>query len=217
MAWHLRSQPSVDEHSRLVVLRRPEGPKFLGLSLIEMLLASREPEHTRWPLAGRVLIVDREALNRQWFVSMLESVGAGCYAAETPAKALRLLQEDEGLGFVLLGSETPEHPLSSTVAAFRAARPGVVIVGTGDTHRGAEFTAAGAEHFLQNPWRIDALIDLLTGRIGNCTECQLPLPLRRPAQGERAENWVCCNCGTRYHAVLDDEPSPGISRNVRLA
>jgi len=215
--WRLRSQPPSAGGTRLVVLRRQDDPQKVDLSLVEMLLGFRDVEHTLWPLEGRVLVIDGQALNRSLSVSLLESAGAGCYAVESPGEALRLLEKDEGLGYVIIDCGTSEIALDTAVKMIQAARPDIVIVGTSETDRRDRFARLGVEHFITKPWRVNDLINLLTGRIGNCVECALPLPLRRAQPGEAAQSWVCGVCGARYHAVLDDTFPPDVLQNVRPA
>ncbi len=38
--------------------------------------------------------------------------------------------------------------------------------------------------------------------VSRCHRCGLELPLRPPDGAERAKQWSCCRCGTRYSAVL---------------
>ena len=215
--WHLRSQSRRSEGSRLIVLRRQNEPQHLGHALVEMLLDVAEPRFVRWPFEARVLVLDREALNRRVSVSMLESAGAGCYAAGTLSDALRLLTNDEGIRFVILDLGLLTEDTPGTLQRIRAARPGLVIIGTGSEDRRPASAAAGAEHFLPKPWRVDLLINLLMRRIGNCIECGLLLPLRQPAAGEAANDWVCRYCGARYHAVLDEGFPPDVLANAQPA
>jgi two-component system, response regulator, stage 0 sporulation protein F len=212
--WHLRSQSQLHKGSRLIVLRRQNEPQHLGHALIEMLLDVTEPRFVRWPLEDRVLVLDQEALNRRVSVTMLESTGAGCYAAGTLSDAIQLLVNDEGIRFVVLDLSLLDGNSSEPLQRIRAARRGVVIIGTGTDDRRQACAAAGAEHFLPKPWRVDLLINLLMRRIGSCIECGLPLPLRRPAVGEAATDWVCRYCGARYHAVFDDCCPPDVLANA---
>ena len=127
--WHLRSQEPLDDGSRLIILRRWDEPHYHGLALVEMLLNVREAEHTRWPFDGRVLVVDGEAMYRALSVSMLEGVGAGCYAVNSPTEALRLLEQDGELLFVLLDFELPNAGTRPFVEQVKTLRPDVTIVG----------------------------------------------------------------------------------------
>jgi len=146
---------------------------------------------------------------------MLEGVGAGCYAVETTDDAIRLLEKDEKIRFVLLDYGLPNADARTTVLRIRASRPDVIIVGISGSGRRDDFAAIGVEYYLEKPWRIDDLINLLTGRLGNCVTCGIPMPLRRPVAGETGCRWECCNCGARYLAMLDEDGPGDILSNVR--
>jgi CheY-like chemotaxis protein len=213
--WHVRAQEPLDDGSRLIIVRRWDEPHYHGLALVEMLLNVREVEHTRWPFDGRVLVIDDEAMHRALCVSMLEGVGAGCYAAASSEEALRLLEQDRELLFVLLDLEMPGADLRLLVEQIKALRPDVTLVGNSGGLHQREFAAMGLDHCLTKPWRVDDLINVLTGRIGNCVSCGLPVPLRRPKPGEEAGSWECCGCGARYGAVLDPDCPKATLANVR--
>lgn len=201
--WYLRSQEPVDGGSRLVLLRHQGESRTGNLALIEMLLGFRDYEHARWPFDGRVLIVDSDGMNRRWFVSLLESVGAGCYAVESVGHALDLLRSDAGLEFVLLDLDGSEDEPARMVGSIRDVSGGVTIVASSVRDRSDECAALGIPHFIEKPWRIDDLINRLSGRLGNCAECGLPLPLRWPRDEDAANSWECAGCGAVYAAVFD--------------
>ncbi len=214
VVWHLRSQRP-REGGRLVILRSQDEPQHIGHGMIEMLLGFEPEPITPWPFVGRVLVVDDEPLIRRTLVSQLESCGAGCYAVATPAEALRLLEKDEGLGFVIHDFRLGEGDVALSIRAMKETRPDVVIVGTSAVDHREDFAEMGVEHFLRKPWQIRNLINTLTGRIGNCASCDLPLPLRRPGPEEVGTSWVCGYCGARYRAVFDDTAPPDHHFNVR--
>lgn len=214
--WYLRSQEPLSDGSRLLVCRPHEEPRQWGLALIEMLLNIRDFQHSRWPLDGRALVLDAQTPSRNWFVSMFESVGAGCYAVVTPDEAIHLLRSDEGIE-VLLIRHGDEHTLAQSVNLIRAARPDVVIVATDQEDRSEECRRLGVHHFLMEPWRIDNLIDAVAGRIGKCSDCGLVLPLRRARPGEAPTIWSCANCGRTYEAVIDEESPINTLANARAA
>ncbi len=217
VTWHIRAQRASD--LRLVVLRHPDDPQYLDLSLLEMLLGFKDPVHARWPFEERVLVLDDEVLNRTFSISLLESVGASGHAVESPNEGIRLLEHDEGLKFVVMDYNIPNTKPAETVKRIRQARPDAVIVGTSGAYHRDDFAALGVKHFLQKPWRIDDLINTLTGRIGSCIDCGLPIPLRhaRTDVGETATGWICQGCGARYHAVFDDEAPTETRRNAQPA
>ncbi len=213
--WHLRSQPPGPGGSRLIILRRQDEPLHLGHTLVEMLLGVTEPRQAGWPFVGRVLVLDDGPLIRRTFVGMLESSGAGCYAAANLGEALLLIENDAGIQYVILDYDMPNCDASEAIEKIKAARPQVVIVGTSAVDHRDHFAGLGVEHFLQKPWLGVDLINTLSGRIGNCVECGLPLPLRRPKPAEEASRWVCAFCGSHYRAMFDDDMPHDTLHNVR--
>lgn len=214
--WHARSQAPDENGSRLVILRRQSDPQHAGHALIEMLLGIVENKRIRWPFRDRVLVVDGDLIGRRTAVSMLESMGATCYGVAKLADALPLLESDDGLRFVMLDSEATDD-IAGAVAEIQRIRPGVTILGMSIDNRREALAAAGVDHFLRKPWRADNLINLLTGRLGNCVECGLQLPLRRARPGESTESWACGFCGARYQGVVDDTLSADLRGNARAA
>jgi DNA-binding NtrC family response regulator len=160
--WWVRSQAPPRAGSRLMVMRRHGDPQYVDLPLIEMLLGFKEAEHVRWPMEGRVLVIDHEALTRGLSISLLESAGAAGYAVETLDEGLRLIKKDEGLRYVLLDNELANTALADAVERIRSARPDMTIVGVANEYAGDEFAAAGVEHFIQKPWRVESLVGTLT-------------------------------------------------------
>jgi len=161
VTWHLRAQKPTSDGGRLVVLRHASSPQYLHLQLVEMLLGCDEPKTIRWPFTGRVLVVDDDELFRRFAVPMLESSGAGCYAVETHAEALRLAEGDEGIRFVLLDYEMPGCRAADLVEPLQRARPDITVVGNSGSDRQAEFAGMGVRRFLFKPWRVTDLIDIL--------------------------------------------------------
>ncbi len=214
--WHLRSQKPRVKGSRLIALKRRDDPQTMGETIIEMLLDYSEARPSRWPFQGRVMVLDDEILLRRLFVSMLEAAGAGCYGVESCSEAVRLLETDEGVKYLIHDFDMPNTDSAESIARIREARPDVTIIGTSGSYRREDFARLGVEHFLQKPWRVNDLINALHGRIGNCTECGLALPLRQPRPGEKALQWACSFCGSPYRAVFDDALPKEIMENARL-
>jgi CheY-like chemotaxis protein len=214
--WHLRSQKPRVRGSRLVALKRRDDPHPMGETIIEMLLDFTEARPSRWPFEGRIMVVDDEILLRRLFVSMLEAAGAGCYGVESGTEAVRLLRTDDGVKYLIHDFDMPNTDVAASIASIREARPDVTIIGTSGSYHKEDFARLGVEHFLQKPWRVNDLVNALHGRIGNCSECGLALPLRQPRSGEQAQHWACAFCGTRYRSVLDEAFPSEIRANARL-
>jgi hypothetical protein len=91
----------------------------------------------------------------------------------------------------------------------------MTVIASGQAQVSARFEEFGVQHVLPRPWRIEDLVNMLTGRIGCCVECGLQLPLREPRPGEEASSWECAYCGSRYRAVMDEDFPPDMRQNVR--
>lgn len=159
--WHLRSQSPRGGGTRLVVLLLPEDPHHLSHQLIQMLLEIRDDRQHRWPFKDRVLAIDDDRLIRQLLRSMLEAAGAGGYVAETRAEALRLLETDRGIRYVVVDYEMPNVDLPELIKAMRAIRPDLEVVGSSAFERRAEFAAMGIHRFIFKPCRLGDLVAAL--------------------------------------------------------
>lgn len=162
ITWHLRSQTPRDNGTRLVILLLPDDPHHLSNQLIQMLLEIKDERQNRWPFKDRVLAIDDERLIRQLLHSMLEAAGAGGYVAETPAEALRLLETDRGIRYVVVDYELPGFDVPEMVRAMRAIRPDLELVGNSASERREEFAAMGIDRFIFKPWRLGDLVAVLS-------------------------------------------------------
>ncbi len=217
VTWHLRSK-KLPDGGWLFVLLDGEQPYYSrSHRVVRTLLEVIEPVHAPWPLEGRLLVIDHDATIRHRLSSELEARRCICHAADTHETALALFKRDPGIKFVTLDPETPGGEVRVLVRNLKTIRPDVTIVGSSGQDRREALAAAGVERFLRKPWTVEDLINLLTGRMGNCGDCELPIPLRRPQPGEVARSWVCAGCGSRYFAVLDDDFPPDVISNVRPA
>lgn len=218
LEWRLRTQALRPDGSRLVLLSTPAGLAEIESPTLELLLGTPPPPQDRWPFAGRVLVVDDDAAIRHVLVRQFDQRGAGSYAVGSPAEALQLLAADDGIAFVIHDFDLPHQDLARDVARLRAARPAALLIGTSGSIRREDFARLGIEHYLQKPWRASDLINLLLGRLGNCVDCGLFLPLRRARAGEHAASWICAGCGGRYRGVFDETVRAELHRNaVRAA
>jgi DNA-binding response OmpR family regulator len=215
--WHFRCEDPIDRDSQLIVLRPGSGPLHEGSALIEMLLGSRDMELPTWPLDGRVLIIDHDTVYRNLAVSMLENGGAGCYAVSTVDDALPLLENDDGIQCVMMRHEPANPTEQRGFDAIRAVRSDITIVGICGPDSAHDVPAGRFEHVLCDTWRLEDVSSILTGRLGNCLNCGLRLPLRRPRDDEEATSWACSHCGAHYHAVFDSNFPPDVLRNAHSA
>ena len=168
-----------------------------------------------WPLEGDVLIVDDEPAVCRAHASQLERAGCKCQTAQSYDEALSVFYSQRTVKYVITDHGVHGDNTEKFVALLRARRPGVVVVGSSGNDCRAELAQFGVERFLQKPWRVEELIELLSTGIGNCATCNTPLPLRRTFPGEVGESWVCAFCGARYKAVIDTDSPAAILRNAR--
>lgn len=157
----LRAKPPTDEGRGMIVLRRSGGPKYWDSNLINMLLGCQAEQGTEWPFDEHVLIVDGDPLTRQLAVSLLESVGATCYAVENCEQAIQLIDNCEKIGYVLLEYNDARENMVEHLRQIRLRNRQLVVIGTGNDDRQHDFAELGIHLFLIKPWRVGHLIELL--------------------------------------------------------
>jgi CheY-like chemotaxis protein len=216
-AWYARARRWSDGSGRMCVLVPAGQPHLMHLPLTLRLLGLAETGCPRWTLPGHVLVVDDKDTARRAVTAQLQGAGAICHSACDHGEGLRLAERDPRIGFVVLDYDISGGQASAFIQQLSSVRPDLVVVGTSGGDRREAFAALGVTRFLQKPWRVDDLLNLLRDRIGSCVECGLPLPLRRPLGNEPARSWICCGCGARYRGVLDEEAAADTLCNVRAA
>jgi len=164
LRWAIRARtwPGVDR--RLLVLCSASDHESRGDPRVKMLLGIGFASVPRWPFEDRVLLIDFERSVRTESVSSLERAGCTCYAAESRALGLRLLETDSGIRYVVLGCEMPDEDVRRAIDHIRGIRPDIVLVGSGGTGRGHEFAGLGLDLFVPRPWRAEDLIETLQTR-----------------------------------------------------
>lgn len=125
------------------------------------LLGIADPVVEDLSLGGHILIVDDMEFIRRLSVTVLKKMHCVCLTAQDNAEAVRLFVHDPDIRYVLLdynlGAETSEE----TIAVFRKIRPGVHIIGMSADHVSSVFTGRGVHHYLQKPWGIEQLLNVL--------------------------------------------------------
>ncbi len=215
--WHIRCKPGDEGRTSLVIIVPDAQRHHQYHPVVRMLLDLDAGCQERWPFAGRTLIVDDDQWVRHVVATQIEHSGGICHTANTLEAALETCRRDSGIELIVLDHDLPGEVIADRVAEFRALLPDARIIGTSGFDREDQFRSMGIDGFLAKPWTITDLVDLVLDRIGKCSFCELPLPLRRPRGSEAVQSWVCANCGCRYRAVLDIDNAPEIQRNVRLA
>jgi signal transduction histidine kinase/ligand-binding sensor domain-containing protein/DNA-binding response OmpR family regulator len=135
------------------------------------------------PLAGRVLVVEDQPLNREVAIGILDSLGLQVDTANHGQQALDILQTQH-FDAILMDCEMPVMDGFSATAALRRREPaGIhipVIALTADaTAAGREAClAAGMDDYLAKPFRREALHATLARWLGGKTEA--PSAANRP-------------------------------------
>jgi CheY-like chemotaxis protein len=182
-----------------------------------MLLDLETNTSLAWPFEGRTLIIDGDQWVRHVVAKQIECGGGICHAAENAETALRTCERDSGIKIIVIDHDLPGADVPELVQRLRDVLPAARLVGTGAYDRVGEFERVGVTHYLVKPWTVSDLVNVLLGRLGKCVTCGLLLPLRHPRTGETPVNWKCTQCGSRYLAVLDEDLSGEIDRNVQRA
>jgi CheY-like chemotaxis protein len=150
------------EHGVLAIL--PHRKAFLRNDRRLRMLLSMPPLSGVDAPFGRILVVDATPIPEVRYPQQLERIGWTCLKAETPELALRLLGEDPSLALVVVDRAVGGAELAGLVARIRELRPRAEIVGASrNLSDERDFAALGVRRFLQVPWRVGDLLDLLGG------------------------------------------------------
>jgi DNA-binding NtrC family response regulator len=161
-AIRARSWPALDR--RLLVLCSASDHGSRSDPRIKALLGIGFASVPRWPFEGRVLLIDAERSVRANSVDSLERAGCTCYTAESHGLALRLIETDSGIHYVVLGCERADEEMRLTIEQIRGLRPDIVLVGSGGNGVREEFAALGMDLFVPRPWRTEDLIETIQTR-----------------------------------------------------
>ena len=213
--WHVRAKETERRRVWLAVLVPDGETEQKSHPFVQTLLGKAAPGVLRWPLSGRVLVVDDDRVVRKVVVAQIEKGGGICHTACSLEAALEHLRGDPGIDVVVLDYHLPGEDIYPFVQQIRTLRPDVCIVGSSGSERAEQFRRLGIQRFLLKPWTLVNLVGVLVERIRYCTDCALPLPLRRPLSREAAGHWACAGCGQRYVGVVDESLPPDVIRNVR--
>lgn len=140
--------------------------------LNERTIALKKPAGSLSPLAGRVLVVEDQPLNREVAIGMLTSLGLEVETAHHGQQALDILQT-RSFDAILMDCEMPVMDgFSATKAVRRRESAGIhipIIALTADvTSAGrAACLAAGMDDHLAKPFRREALHAILSRWLGN--------------------------------------------------
>jgi len=218
VTWALRTRSLGDDDGWLIVMHTPGEQQVEKDARVRLLLDLVDPTEPRWPLDGSAVVLDRAPASRARIAEALEAVGCPCHRAADEAFAADLLSRDAAAQVVIVNVDSPRDPaaLAASIRRLQHVRPGLTVIVACPTELRARLAATGIHVFLPPSWSVHDLVKNLTGRIGSCVDCGLPIPLRRPRRGESPVNWECCGCGARYSAVMDDDFPAHVLASVRL-
>ena len=140
----------------------PERKPFLRNDTALRMLLSLPPVSGSTVPRSKLLVVDATPISAVRYPEQLERMGWACVKAESAELALRLLAEDPELGSVVLDRSVPDLDLAAFVAEVRRLRPAAAIVGASERlSDDLDFEAVGVTRFLQVPWRVGDLLEVL--------------------------------------------------------
>jgi DNA-binding NtrC family response regulator len=177
--------------------------------------AARESRRVHGP---QLLLVSETAVVLAATADMLQSAGWVCHVADSHAQARQTLENNTMISVAVLDCLEPTPDLRLLAAELRKIQPRLTIIGCSEqaTDR-RRFAELGITDFVPRYWEVADLVRLLAAAIENCVECGLPLPLLRATPGVDAQSWECGMCGARYRAVLREDATEDLRRNVRPA
>jgi len=89
---------------------------------------------------------------------MLGSAGALCLTAGTHDDAMAIVTLEPALDLAILDYQMPDGDIGQLVERLRAVRPALRLIGNSSENRRREFSERGIVHFLDKPWKIEALV-----------------------------------------------------------
>lgn len=212
MMWHAHGR-RLAESRWLVVFLDGDEARHLMLHPLVHLLVKTTPQG-QWPFDVRALMIDPDDQARRTAHSLFERGGGFCHLAEGVQQGLRMVERDDGIRVIIIGSGFQEAEVAAFVERTEAIREEVLLIGTGGPADRNEMMEAGVERFMTRPWHLDDLVALLIQRIEKCRGCDASLPLREPLPGERPARWECRQCGHVYKGLIDRSAQEAL-QNVR--
>ena len=184
-SWLLRVNPTEDAAGWLMFLIPTERPHLKKHPVIRTLLGSKDGQSRRWPFSGRTLLIDRDDGVRRVIVAQIERAGGMCHSADGLAAGWRTFERDPEVDLLIIDHLLPGENLPEFVRRVRSRRPGVVFLGTSGDERSAEFNQCGIERFLQKPWTVVDLLNMLSSCFGNRRAGGLPNLQRKLHPGDQ--------------------------------
>jgi len=162
--WLLRSRRRAGRAGWLVVICPREEEQRRSDARMRILLDERGGSLKRTLVdRGPVVVIERDGVVRRLLVAQIERAGALCYPSDDLKCALRLLAAEPRVKSVMIDFALAGSEMASWVAAIRAERPDVHLIGTGGVGAESELLSKGVSRVLRKPWSINDLIDALDG------------------------------------------------------
>lgn len=177
-------------------------------------MSQDQPSASKW-LDGDFLIVDDDDIFRSSVSLVLRQAGLNGYTAESYPEAAVRLGQHPTIRFAVIDHPSTDGTFEQHINALRQARPDILLIGNSGSDRRQEFAAVAVERYLQKPWSVPQLWELLADKLKRCVDCGLSLPLRFAGPGEARGKWACAACGSRYAGVIDSTASDDLLNNVR--
>ncbi len=147
-----------DVDSRLYLAVSSLHPTMQHDERIYLLLGERPPTKLSLPLDGHVLVVDDHSEVRRVSARVLRVCSCFCHTAKTHGEALRLLERDSAIRYVILDYDMPGTDAGQFIDELRKRRAGVRIIGTSAVDAREKFGPLGVKNYLAKPWNVEDLV-----------------------------------------------------------
>ncbi len=121
-------------------------------------------------LVARVMVVDDEAMVRQFVISVLTSSGYHVFDAESPAQALRLLEANPDVDLVVTDVVMPGGNGLDLADTMRTRKPDLRVLFISGYEPPDGRTVPKA-NFLQKPFRIPEFLERVRTMLESTTAC----------------------------------------------
>lgn len=164
--WSLRAKIRGTDAAWLAFVVPADRPHLKNHPAIRTLLESDGDRECSWPFAGRTLLIDRDDNVRKVIAAQIERAGGASHGADNLEQARRILERDPDIDFLIVDFHLPGEDLSAFVRLARFRHPDAEFLGTSGDERSAEFRQVGISQFLQKPWTVVDLLNMLSSCVG---------------------------------------------------
>ena len=163
-SWSIRTRTRRDGAGWLLAAAPEDEPRWLNDPRLRILLDHHSRSAPLLPELGPVIVLERDGAVRRLLASQIERIGALCYLADDLPAAVRLLEAEPRAATILIDIETAGADFAGWVQGIRGARASARVIATGGSGTADEWLDLGVSCVLDKPWRIDELVDALSGR-----------------------------------------------------